>query len=171
MNMTKPTLIHVIAWTTLASGIVNIIFGITALGTFIGFVCAPLSILPIVLGAFELVYAAKLFGSQPVKPSANIAVFEIACLLFGNFFAMAVGILSLVFYNDTVVKDYFARLNGTLSGGELPQPVTVIPVPPASLSEPQPVPAPDALPQPAPEPPTPEPSAKPKPAPRKMAKK
>ena len=112
MNPTKPTLIHVIAWTTLASGVVNILFGITALGTFIGFICAPFSILPIILGAFELVYAAKLFGTQPIKPSTNIAVFELACILFGNVFSMAVGILSLVFYNDTIVKDYFARLNG-----------------------------------------------------------
>lgn len=166
MNTTKPTLIHVIAWTTLASGVVNILFGITALGTFIGFICAPLSILPILLGAFELVYAAKLFGTQPIKPSTNIAVFELAAILFGNVFSMAVGILSLVFYNDTLVKDYFARLNGTLSGAEVPKPVTATPSVPASLPEPTPAPPVEELPAPPVETP-----AKPKRAPRKIAKK
>lgn len=169
MNTTKPTLIHVIAWTTLASGVVNILFGITALGTFIGFICAPLSILPILLGAFELVYAAKLFGTQPIKPSTNIAVFELAAILFGNVFSMAVGILSLVFYNDTLVKDYFARLNGTLSGAEVPKPVTVTPPAPASLPDVQPAPAMEELPPPPQ--PAEETPAKPKKAPRKMAKK
>ncbi|MCI0554519.1 MAG: hypothetical protein L0287_26520 [Anaerolineae bacterium] len=163
MNLTKPTLIHVIAWTTLASGVVNILFGITALDTFIGFICAPLSILPILLGAFELVYAAKLFGTQPIKPSTNIAVFELACILFGNVFSMAVGILSLVFYNDTIVKDYFARLNGK------PEPVTVTTPAPASLPDVKPVPALEELPPPTP--PVEETPAKPKKAPRKIAKK
>lgn len=159
MNPTKPTLIHVIAWTTLASGVVNILFGITALGTFIGFICAPLSILPIILGAFELVYAAKLFGTQPIKPSTNIAVFELACIFFGNVFSMAVGILSLVFYNDTIVKEYFARLNG------FREPVTATPPTPASLPEPPPAPPVEELPAPPVKSP-----AKPKPTPRKMAK-
>ncbi|MCC6501082.1 MAG: hypothetical protein IT313_12520 [Anaerolineales bacterium] len=164
MNTTKPTLVHIIAWTTLASGIVNIIFGITALGTFIGFICAPFSVLPIVLGAFELVYAAKLFGSQPVKPSTNLAVFEIACILFGNFFAMAVGILSLVFYNDNLVKGYFARLNG------IPEPVTVAPPAPASLPEPQVAPAAEALPPSSEEALSAESPAKPKRTSRKTPK-
>src|SRR5215510_12637109 len=118
MNTNKPTLVNVIAWTTLASGIVNLFWGIaashTALATVIGFVCVPITILPTILGVFELIYAAKLFSNPPqeIKPSTNIAVFEIACVVIGNVFSMAVGILSLVFYNDTVVKDYFARLNG-----------------------------------------------------------
>ena len=85
---------------------------------------------------------------------------------------MAVGILSLVFYNDTVVKDYFARLNGTLA------PVTVTPVTPASIPTPQPAPA---IEEPilsevegAPlteEAPTEETPAKPKRGPRKVADK
>ena len=115
MNLSKPTLINAIAWTTLASGVVNLFWGIAALSTFIGFVCAPFSILPIVLGILELIYAAKLLSNppQPVQPSNKIAIFEIACVLIGNVFAMAVGILSLIFYNDMIVKEYFARLNRT----------------------------------------------------------
>ena len=117
----KPTLVHVIAWMTLASGIVNLFWGVaashTALATVIGVVCVPFTILPTVLGIFEVMYAAKLFSDLPqvAIPSTNIAILEILCVLVGNVFSMAVGILSLVFYNDTIVKNYFASLNGTLA--------------------------------------------------------
>ena len=102
------------------SGIVNLFWGFalsgTALVSIIGIICVPLAILPSVLGVFEIIYAAKLFSNPPqaVKPSTNIAVLEIANILALNLFSMVVGILSLVFYNDTLVKDYFLRLNGTL---------------------------------------------------------
>jgi hypothetical protein len=44
---------------------------------------------------------------------------------------MVVGILALVFYNDLVVKDYFARLTG------IPAPVTAVaPVEPVSVPDP-----------------------------------
>jgi hypothetical protein len=142
MQNQKPTLINVIAWTTLASGIVNLIWGLAASGavlaTIIGFVCVPITILPTILGIFEIIYAAKLLSNppQPVLPSTTIAIFEIACVLSGNIFAMVVGILALVFYNDQIVKDYFAGLNGTVP----PAPVAVIPpvtpTPPAPPAEP-----------------------------------
>lgn len=117
-TLQKPTLVNVIAWMTLASGVTNLIWGVaasgTALATVVGIICIPFTILPTILGVFELIYAAKLFSNlaQPVQPSTNIAVFEIASVLMGNVFSMVVGILALVFYNDTLVKDYFARLNG-----------------------------------------------------------
>ena len=140
-NQQKPTLVQVIAWMTLASGIVNLFWGIiaslTALATIVGIVCIPLTILPTVLGVFELIYAAKLLSNpaQPVLPSTNIAVLEIVTILVGNVFSMVVGILALVFYNDLVVKDYFARLNG------MPAPVTtVVPVEPISIPDPDPAP-------------------------------
>lgn len=169
----KPTLIHVIAWTTLVSGIVNLFWGLaasgTVLATLVGIICTPLTILPTILGVFELIYAAKLFSNPPqaVRPSTNIAVFEIASVLTGNVFSMAVGILSLVFYNDTVVKDYFAHLNGTL-------PVEPV-IPPAPASTPDPEPAPvfeePIAPLTEETPATEEQPAKPKRAPRKIAKK
>ena len=177
MNTQKPSLVQIIAWTTLASGIVNLFWGFVASGTMLatifGIVCIPLTILPTVLGVFELIYAAKLFSNppQPIKPSTNIAILEIACLLAGNVFSMAVGILSLVFYNDTVVKDYFARLNaGTL------EPATVTVTSPASTPLPEPLPAPvmeEPVVAPAqedPAPPAEETPAKPKRAPRKVTK-
>ena len=140
----KPTLVNVIAWMTLASGVVNLVWGVaasgTALATVVGVVCVPFTILPTILGVFELIYAAKLLSNpaQPVQPSTYIAVFEIACVLTGNVFAMIVGILALVFYNDIVVKDYFARLNGLTGGGGMPTPVTPI-IPPAPVVPESPV--------------------------------
>lgn len=140
----KPTLVNVIAWMTLASGVINLVWGVAASGavlsTVIGVVCVPFTILPTILGVFELIYAAKLLShpAQPVQPSTYIAVFEIACVLTGNVFAMIVGILALVFYNDTVVREYFARLNGLTPGGAMPAPVEpsvppapIVPEPPA----------------------------------------
>jgi len=125
----KPTLVNVIAWMTLASGIVNLFWGIiasiTALATIVGIVCVPFTVLPTILGVFEIIYAAKLLSNppQPVQPSTNIAIFEIITILVGNVFSMVVGILALVFYNDLIVKDYFGQLNGI--------PAPVVPVTPA----------------------------------------
>ena len=181
MNTQKPTLVSAIAWMTLASGIVNLFWGVaasgTALATIVGIFCTPLTILPTVLGIFEIIYAAKLFSNppQPIKPSTNIAVFEIACIITGNVFSMAVGILALVFYNDTVVRDYYARLNGT--------PVTVTPAPmtePASAPSPEPSDPAQDKPAPvieepvqpeveSPAPPAEEKPSKPKRSPRKLA--
>jgi hypothetical protein len=136
-NEQKPTLVNVIAWMTLASGIVNLFWGLgvslTVLVSTIGFglICLPLTILPTILGVFEIIYAAKLMSNPPqaVRPSTNIAILEIVCILAGNIFSVAVGILTLVFYNDMAVRDYFARLNGT-------------PVPAAPIPTPAPEPAP-----------------------------
>lgn len=114
----KPGLFTAIAVMTLTSGIINLFWGFiasaTALSTFIGIVCVPITILPTILGIFEIIYAANLLGShpQPVKPSKNIAAFQISMILYGNVFSMIVGILNLIFFNDQVVQEYFSRLNG-----------------------------------------------------------
>lgn len=162
----KPTLVNVIAWSTLASGIVNLVWGLaasgTALATIVGVICTPITILPSILGVFEILYAAKLLSNppQPVRPSTNIAIFEIAAVITGNVFSMVVGILSLVFYNDQIVKDYFARLNGALPPEPLP-PVTPVPTappaPPAPIVDPIPDPLTGEAPAPAEEPSVPEP--------------
>lgn len=139
----KPGLVLAIAWMTLASGIINLFWGFvasaTALGTIIGVICLPITILPTILGIFEIIFAAKLLSAQPqpVQPSTSIAVFQILTFLMGNVFSMVVGILVLIFYNDLTVKDYFARLNGLPS---------IIPASAApSPSEPQPVSLPEPV--------------------------
>ena len=139
-NQEKPTLVNVIAWMTLASGIVNLFWGIgasgTALATVLGVICIPITILPTVLGIFEIIYAAKLMSNPPqqIQPSTNIAILEIVCILLANLFAVVVGILALVFYNDLAVKEYFARLNGTL------MPAPVAPTSPTSIVDVEPAP-------------------------------
>ena len=141
----KPTLVHVIAWMTLASGVVNLFWGVaashTALASVIGIFCVPFTILPTVLGIFEVMYAAKLFSDPPqvTVPATNIAVLEILCVLTFNVFSMAVGILSLVFYNDTIVRNYFASLNGTLanvSASGTPAAPVITPRPEAMIEKP-----------------------------------
>ncbi len=153
----KPSLFTTIAVMTLVSGIINLFWGFiasaTALGTIVGVVCLPITILPTILGVFEIIYAAKLLSAQPepIQPSQPIAVFEILTFFIGNIFSMVVGILALIFYNDLAVKEYFARMNGAVT-------ITPIPTPPAPVEQPE------ALPSPA-EPMTPEPvedPAKPK---------
>ncbi len=115
----KPGLFTAIAVMTLTSGIINIFWGFiasaSALGSSIfGVICLPITILPTILGVFEIIYAAKLLSTQPepIKPSQSIAVLEILTFLMGNIFSMVVGILALIFYNDQSVKEYFARVNG-----------------------------------------------------------
>ena len=166
MQIQKPTLVNVIAWTTLASGIVNLIWGLAAVGGFWWtIICIPILILPTVLGIFEIIYAAKLLSnpSQPVLPATNIAIFEIACILAGNVFAMVVGILSLVFYNDQIVKDYFAGLNGTVPPAPVPVIPPVPPMPPAPIVDPVPAPVIEEESAPLEEPTVPEPEVPVKP--------
>lgn len=152
----KPTLVNVIAWMTLASGIVNLFWGLgasgTALVTVIGIFCIPITILPTILGIFEILYAAKLLSNPPqvVRPSTTIAILEVVCVLSANIFAMVVGILALVFYNDDIVRDYFARLNGTA-------PL----VPALAVSPASPVPVADSTPLAEPTVPEPEPPENP----------
>lgn len=166
-NPPKPTLLNVIAWMTLASGIVNLFWGLmatlTVLATVVGVVCTPFTILPTVLGIFEIIYAAKLLSNQPqnIQPSTTIAILEILCILAFNIFSVVVGILALVFYNDVAVRDYFARLNGTLVPAVPVPPIP--PVPPVPPVEPEPIedilPDTPAAPEeiaPAEEPPAPE---------------
>jgi hypothetical protein len=138
-NQPKPTFVNVIAWMTLASGVVNLFWGLglslTGLLSIIGIICIPFMLLPTILGVFEIIYAAKLLSNPPqtTQPSTTIAILEIVCALVGNFFSVVVGILALVFYNDVTVRDYFARLNGTLP------PTPVSPAPPAPIVDPAPV--------------------------------
>ena len=114
----SPGLVKTIGVITLISGIVNIFWGLIATAvvvpTIILACLAVFTILPTILGVFEIIYALKLLGNppQPVQPSTAIATLEILTVFVGNVFSMIVGILALVFYNDPQVKDYFARLNG-----------------------------------------------------------
>jgi hypothetical protein len=140
-NEPKPTFVNVIAWMTLASGVVNLFWGLglslTGLLSIVGIICIPFMLLPTILGVFEIIYAAKLMSNPPqtTQPSTTIAILEIVSALVGNFFSVVVGILALVFYNDVSVRDYFSRLNGVAPL------VPVAPAPPVPLVDPTPPPA------------------------------
>jgi vacuolar-type H+-ATPase subunit I/STV1 len=124
----KPGLVTAIAVMTLISGIINLFWGFVASATvlswIVGVVCLPLTILPTILGIFEIIYAAKLLSTQPepVQPSTPLAVFQILTIFYGNIFSVVVGILLLIFFNDVAVRNYFIRLNTT--GTPAPQPQT-----------------------------------------------
>lgn len=130
----KPGLYTAIAAMTLASGIINLFWGFiasaTVLSTVIGVICLPITILPTILGVFEIIYAAKLLSNQPqpVGPSPAIAAFQISTFIYGNVFTAVVGILNLIFFNDQSVREYFARSNSVRI---LPS-TTVVPEVPAA---------------------------------------
>ncbi len=117
----RPDRLTAIAAMTLVSGILNlfwsvvvflviVLFGVGTL--FFGCICLPLGVYPLVLGVFEIVYAAKLLRtpvSPALKPAYHIAVMEIIDTLFGNVVALIVGVLALIFYNDLAVRHYFGE--------------------------------------------------------------
>lgn len=112
----RPVKVQTMAILVLINGILNIVWGgiLALLGvlTVIGIMCAPILILPMVLGVFELIYALNLLADPPKvkKPSQAIAILEICDILFLNIFGVVVGVLSLIFINEDEVKDYFASL-------------------------------------------------------------
>jgi hypothetical protein len=79
----------------------------------LGLLCVPITILPGILGIFEILYAVKLLSNPPtpVKPSQAIAILEICDIVFLNAIAVVTGILALVFYNDPKVQEYFVLIN------------------------------------------------------------
>ena len=113
----KPGQVTAISVLTLISAIFNILLAIGwtigSIATLVGIICVPLTILPAILGIFEIIYAAQLMSNppKPVKPSQTIAILEIVCIFIGNPIALVSGILALVFYNDPAVKNYFAQIN------------------------------------------------------------
>ena len=118
----KPSKVQIMAVLVLINGILNIVWGgiLALLGVFsiVGILCAPVLILPMVLGVFELIYALNLLAEPPkVKGSSQaIAILEICDIFFLNIFGVVVGVLSLIFINEEEIKLYFASLK--LSGEE-----------------------------------------------------
>lgn len=113
----KPGKVQAIAIMTLINGILDIFWGIgltltVIVGTWgIGLLCAPLTILPSVLGIFEIVYATKLLGNPPRKyPVQTIAILQICAIIFGDIIGLVIGILNLVFYSDPPVKQFIESL-------------------------------------------------------------
>jgi hypothetical protein len=113
----KPGMLTAITILTLISGITNILIGIglsagiviSTLG--IGLLCVPLTILPIILGIFEIIYSTQLLSNPPkvAKLNTTIAILELIAILVGNVISLVTGILVLVAQNDPAVKNYLAQ--------------------------------------------------------------
>ncbi len=115
----KPGMVTAITIMTLLNGIFNIFYALSiscslVLGTIgFGLICLPLTILPAILGIFEIVYASQLLSipTKAVKPSQTLAILEIIAVVSGNIISLVVGIMVLVFYNDLKVREYFRMIN------------------------------------------------------------
>lgn len=133
--MAKPGKIQIIGIISLVNGILNILYGIIliigfltfgistlGIGLIFGIICCPLSIAPIVLGIFEILYASKLMSNppKPVLPGKTIAILDIACIIVGNMLSLAAGIVLLVMYNDPEVQEWFDELNNPVNQAYLP---------------------------------------------------
>lgn len=114
---TRPGKVQAIAIMTLVNGILNVLWGLgltasVALGTLgVGLLCAPVTILPTVLGIFEIIGGSKLMGTPPRKFNVQtIAILEIAAIIAGDGISLIVGILNLIFYNEPETKQYIDSL-------------------------------------------------------------
>ncbi|MCD4753576.1 MAG: hypothetical protein K8R40_10930 [Anaerolineaceae bacterium] len=122
----RPDKVTAIAVLSLLNGIVSVFWGIIisigALATIVGICCLPATILPIILGGFEIVYAVHLLSNppRPSTPSKTIAILDIISIIYGNFISLVIGILLLVFYNDSDVKKWFNTMCKENSIEELP---------------------------------------------------
>lgn len=112
---TKPGKLQAIAILCLIGGILNILWSITvtcsAIASIMGVILLPITLYPLVLGVFELIYASELLPDPPKarNPATYLAVMQILNIITGNLLSVIIGILSLVFYNDPEVKAYFNR--------------------------------------------------------------
>lgn len=113
----KPGKVQAIAIITLINGILNILAGISITFAFVlstwgfGLICAPITILPSVLGIFEIIGATKLMANPPRKFNIQtIAILEIIGIIIGNVPSLVIGILNLVFYNDPETRFYIDSL-------------------------------------------------------------
>jgi hypothetical protein len=118
-NLTmKPGKVQAIAIMMLVNGILNILYGLYAtigiiLGTFfVGVLCAPVTILPAILGIFEVIYGSKLLSNPPrrVNNIQTIAILEIIAIVSGNGLSAIVGILNLVFLSEPEVRAYLTSI-------------------------------------------------------------
>jgi hypothetical protein len=110
----KPGKVQAIAIMMLVNGILNILAGLAITAGVVltsfgfGIICTPFTILPAVLGVFEVINASRLLTEtpKPVKNLQTIAVLEIVAVICGSGLSLIVGILNLVFLSEPEVKAY-----------------------------------------------------------------
>lgn len=111
----RPQKVQVIGILTVISGAINISLG---LGLILGLAlsvillcCAPVGVLPLALGVYEVIYGIRLigFGQEPVSRQTmqTIAVLEIITFMAGNLPSAVIGIVDLVLLSDSEVMNHF----------------------------------------------------------------
>lgn len=107
----KPGKLTAIAIIMLVSGIINCLYSLYYIVLAPFTMCLSLIVLPLILttGIMEIVHASKLLKDpiEVYKPATAIAILEICCVLLCSMFAVVAGILSLVFWSDPEVKQYY----------------------------------------------------------------
>jgi hypothetical protein len=112
----KPGKVQAIAIMCLVDGILNVLYSLSltcgAVISIIGILALPFTLYPGVLGVMEIVYAAQLLSDPPrvKKPAKYLAVMQICNIIVGDVISLVIGILSLFFYDDYEVRDYFGRI-------------------------------------------------------------
>jgi hypothetical protein len=121
---TKPGKVQAVAIMTLIDGILNILIalmwavgiitgvvGTLGLGFFL-LICCVVPIYTVVVGIFEIIFAAKLLPEPPKTNefSKPVAIMQIVNVLSFNLLSVVTGILALVFANDPEVVAYFATV-------------------------------------------------------------
>jgi hypothetical protein len=114
-SRTKSQKVQVIGILMLISGIANVLIGLGLVAglalSLVLICCAPVGLLPMALGVFELIYAIRLLGTgaepQPYQRVQIIAILEIVSILAGNFISLVIGIVNLVLLNDPEVRPSF----------------------------------------------------------------
>jgi hypothetical protein len=110
----RPNYVSAMTIMPIVSGVINILaaiglFILVLIGTLgIGLLCAPLFLVPFILGIFEILYGINL-NNNKAKNTIVIAILEMCSLLWGNVVSAIMGVLLLVFSNDPQVKEYFAQ--------------------------------------------------------------
>ena len=113
----KPSKVQAISIMMLVNGILNVVYGLgltisVVVGTIgIGLLCSPVTILPTVLGIFEIIAATRLLSNPPRRINVQtLAILEICSIITGDIISCVIGILNLVFYNDPETKAYMDSL-------------------------------------------------------------
>lgn len=120
----KPGKVQAVAIMTLIDGILNILIalmwavgiisgvvGTLGLGFFL-LICCVVPIYTVVVGIFEIIFAAKLLPEPPKTNefSKPVAILQIINVVSFNMLSVVTGILALVFANDPEVVAYFATV-------------------------------------------------------------
>jgi hypothetical protein len=111
----KPQKVQTIGILMLISGILNILVGLGGGAAFVISLflicCAPVFLLPIVLGVFEIYYATKLLSTSgeklPFSQVQVMAILEICTIFVGNVFSVVIGVINLILLNDPEVRPTF----------------------------------------------------------------